>query len=202
MLQGHGSHWQPSSSTPSPCPLLVCSGPCWCRVSPAPCLFPAQVVAEEEEEEEEEEEVPGPWEEPEHPWKGSPRSGADPDGSGGQEPQEHPRSTREQQEEEEEEEEDEEEGSCCSEEGEDSSNVYLYYTLGERWIDYLQRTGDGGLLRHLRPKVTREPGSAVALQAPAGGQTGGCDAWLLGLGKEMLPQSPIQSPAQHGGPWS
>ncbi|KAF4803921.1 F-box/WD repeat-containing protein 7 [Turdus rufiventris] len=115
----------------------------------------AQVVAEEEEEEEEEEEVPGPWE-PEHPWKGSPRSGADPDGSGGREPQEHPRSTREQQEEEEEEEEDEEEGSCCSEEGEDSSNVYLYYTLGERWIDYLQRTGDGGLLRHLRPKMKRK----------------------------------------------
>lgn len=102
--------------------------------------------------EEEEEEVPGPWE-PERPWKGTPRSGAGPDGSGGRGPQEPPRSTREQEEEEEE----EEEGSCCSE-GEDSSNVYLYYTLGERWIDYLQRTGDGGLLRHLRPKVTRDQG--------------------------------------------
>ncbi|XP_051647103.1 F-box/WD repeat-containing protein 7-like [Manacus candei] len=114
----------------------------------------AQVVAEEEEDEEEEE-APGPWES-ERPGKGCPGSGAEPDASGGRGVQEPPSSAGEQEEEDEEEEEEEEEGSCCSEEGEDSSNVYLYYTLGERWIDYLQRTGDRGLLRHLRPKMKRK----------------------------------------------
>ncbi|KAH1185786.1 hypothetical protein KIL84_018535 [Mauremys mutica] len=51
------------------------------------------------------------------------------------------------------EEEEEEEGSCCSDEGEDGSDVYFYYTIGERWIDYLERTEEGSLIRHVRPKV-------------------------------------------------
>ncbi|XP_063184947.1 ribosomal RNA-processing protein 8 isoform X2 [Chroicocephalus ridibundus] len=107
-----------------------------------------QVVAEEEEE------VSGPWE-PERSGKGSPGPGLEADGSRGPGAQEPVRSTvcGEQEEEEEEE---EEEGSCYSEEGEDGSNVYFYYTIGERWIDYLQRTEDGGLLRHVRPKMKRK----------------------------------------------
>ncbi|XP_008942184.1 PREDICTED: F-box/WD repeat-containing protein 7-like, partial [Merops nubicus] len=40
--------------------------------------------------------------------------------------------------------------------GEDSGNIYFYYTIGERWIDYLQRTEDGALLRHVRPKMKRK----------------------------------------------
>ncbi|XP_074672772.1 ribosomal RNA-processing protein 8 isoform X1 [Strix aluco] len=108
-----------------------------------------QAVAEEEEED-----VSGPWE-PERSGKGSPGSGPEADGSSGRGAQEPVSSTvcREQEEEEEEE---EEEGSCYSEEGEDGSNVYFYYTIGERWIDYLQRTEDGGLLRHVRPKMKRK----------------------------------------------
>lgn len=101
---------------------------------------------------EEEEDVSGPWE-PEHSGKGSPGSGPEADGSSGQRVQE-PVSSTVCGEQEDEEEEEEEEGSCYSEEGEDGSNVYFYYTIGERWIDYLQRTEDGGLLRHVRPKVT------------------------------------------------
>ncbi|XP_029768725.1 uncharacterized protein LOC115271300 [Terrapene carolina triunguis] len=50
-------------------------------------------------------------------------------------------------------EEEEEEGSCCSDEGEDGSDVYFYYTIGERWIDYLERTEEGSLIRHVRPKA-------------------------------------------------
>ncbi|XP_010575027.1 PREDICTED: ribosomal RNA-processing protein 8 isoform X2 [Haliaeetus leucocephalus] len=110
--------------------------------APAP-----QVVAEEED-------VSGPWE-PERSGKGSPRSGPEADGSSGQRVQE-PVSSTVCGEQEEEEEEEEEEGSCYSEEGEDGSNVYFYYTIGERWIDYLQRTEDGGLLRHVRPKMKRK----------------------------------------------
>lgn len=100
----------------------------------------------------EEEDVSGPWE-PERSGKGSPGSGLEADGSSGRGAQETVNSTVSGEQEEEEEEE-EEEGSCYSEEGEDGSNVYFYYTIGERWIDYLQRTEDGGLLRHVRPKVT------------------------------------------------
>ncbi|XP_049679132.1 ribosomal RNA-processing protein 8 isoform X1 [Accipiter gentilis] len=112
--------------------------------APAP-----QVVAEEED-------VSGPWE-PERSGKGSPGSGPEADGSSGQRVQEPVSSTVcGEQEQEEEEEEEEEEGSCYSEEGEDGSNVYFYYTIGERWIDYLQRTEDGGLLRHVRPKMKRK----------------------------------------------
>ncbi|XP_054669841.1 ribosomal RNA-processing protein 8 isoform X3 [Grus americana] len=108
----------------------------------------ARVVAEEEED------VSGPWE-PEHSGKGSPGSGPEADGSSGQGRQE-PVSSTVCGEQEEEEEEEEEEGSCYSEEGEDGSNIYFYYTIGERWIDYLQRTEDGGLLRHMRPKMKRK----------------------------------------------
>ncbi|GAB0181119.1 F-box/WD repeat-containing protein 7-like [Grus japonensis] len=108
----------------------------------------ALVVAEEEED------VSGPWE-PEHSGKGSPGSGPEADGSSGQGRQE-PVSSTVCGEQEEEEEEEEEEGSCYSEEGEDGSNIYFYYTIGERWIDYLQRTEDGGLLRHMRPKMKRK----------------------------------------------
>lgn len=100
----------------------------------------------------EEEDVSGPWE-PERAGEGSPGSGPEANGSCAQEEQE-PVSSTACGEQEQEEEEEEEEGSCCSEEGEDGSNVYFYYTIGERWIDYLQRTEDGGLLRHVRPKVT------------------------------------------------
>ncbi|KAM9602229.1 ribosomal RNA-processing protein 8 isoform 2-T2 [Morphnus guianensis] len=107
----------------------------------------ARVVAEEED-------VSGPWE-PERSGKGSPGSGPEADGSSGQRAQE-PVSSTVCGEQEEEEEEEEEEGSCYSEEGEDGSNVYFYYTIGERWIDYLQRTEDGGLLRHVRPKMKRK----------------------------------------------
>ncbi|XP_074996672.1 ribosomal RNA-processing protein 8 isoform X3 [Calonectris borealis] len=106
-----------------------------------------QVVAEEED-------VSGPWE-PERSGKGSPGSGPEADGSSGRGVQE-PVSSTVCGEQEEEEEEEEEEGSCYSEEGEDGSNVYFYYTIGERWIDYLQRTEDGGLLRHVRPKMKRK----------------------------------------------
>ncbi|XP_029898131.1 ribosomal RNA-processing protein 8 isoform X4 [Aquila chrysaetos chrysaetos] len=108
----------------------------------------ARVVAEEED-------VLGPWE-PERSGKGSPGSGPEADGSSGQRAQEPVSSTVCGEQEEEEEEEEEEEGSCYSEEGEDGSNVYFYYTIGERWIDYLQRTEDGGLLRHVRPKMKRK----------------------------------------------
>ena len=80
-------------------------------------------------------------------------SGLEANGSQGQEEQE-PVSSTACGEPEEEEETEEEEGSCCSEEGEDGSNIYFYYTIGERWIDYLQRTEDSGFLRHVRPKVT------------------------------------------------
>ncbi|XP_074996671.1 ribosomal RNA-processing protein 8 isoform X2 [Calonectris borealis] len=107
----------------------------------------ARVVAEEED-------VSGPWE-PERSGKGSPGSGPEADGSSGRGVQE-PVSSTVCGEQEEEEEEEEEEGSCYSEEGEDGSNVYFYYTIGERWIDYLQRTEDGGLLRHVRPKMKRK----------------------------------------------
>ncbi|XP_025904914.1 F-box/WD repeat-containing protein 7-like [Nothoprocta perdicaria] len=106
-------------------------------------------------EEEEEEDASPAWE-PERPGKGSPGAGPEADGSLEQGAQESVscRACGEQQEEEAEEE--EEEGSCCSEEGEDGSDVYFYYTIGERWIDYLQRTEEGGLLRHVRPKMKRK----------------------------------------------
>ncbi|XP_075347576.1 ribosomal RNA-processing protein 8 isoform X3 [Mycteria americana] len=107
-----------------------------------------QVVAEEED-------VSGPWE-PERSGKGSPGSGPEADDSSGRGAQEPVSSTVCGEQEEEEEEEEEEEGSCYSEEGEDGSNIYFYYTIGERWIDYLQRTEDGGLLRHVRPKMKRK----------------------------------------------
>ncbi|KAK2517570.1 hypothetical protein Q9233_013005 [Columba guinea] len=117
------------------------------RASPAPRDGNAaapQAVAEQD--------APGPWE-PERPGKGSPGPGGD--GSSGRGAPE-PVSSTVCGEQEEEEEEEEEEESCCSEDGEDSSNVYFYYTIGERWIDYLQRTEDGGLLRHVRPKMKRK----------------------------------------------
>ncbi|KAM6098584.1 ribosomal RNA-processing protein 8 isoform 2-T2 [Theristicus caerulescens] len=117
-----------------------------CRRRPSSEEAP-RVVAEEED-------VSGPWE-PERSGKGSPGSGPEADGSSGRGPQE-PVSSTVCGEQEEEEEEEEEEGSCYSEEGEDGSNVYFYYTIGERWIDYLQRTEDGGLLRHVRPKMKRK----------------------------------------------
>ncbi|XP_061845778.1 ribosomal RNA-processing protein 8 isoform X3 [Colius striatus] len=103
---------------------------------------------------EEEEDGSGPWE-PERSGQGSPGSGPEADSSAGQVAQE-PAGPTVSGEQEEEEEEDEEEGSCYSEEGEDGGNVYFYYTIGERWIDYLQRTEDGGLLRHVRPKMKRK----------------------------------------------
>ncbi|XP_040440010.1 ribosomal RNA-processing protein 8 isoform X1 [Falco naumanni] len=106
-----------------------------------------QVVAEEED-------VSGPWE-PERSGKGSPGSRPEADGSSGRGAQEPVSSNVCGEQEEEEEEEEEEEGSCYSEEGEDGSNIYFYYTIGERWIDYLQRTEDGGL-RHVRPKMKRK----------------------------------------------
>lgn len=94
----------------------------------------------------------GPWE-MERAGKRSVESGLEANGSEGQGEQEAVSCTA-CGEPEEEEETEEEEGSCCSEEGEDGSNVYFYYTIGERWIDYLQRTEDSGFLRHVRPKVT------------------------------------------------
>lgn len=94
----------------------------------------------------------GPWE-LESAGKRNVESGLEANGSQGQEEQE-PVSSTACGEPEEEEETEEEEGSCCSEEGEDGSNIYFYYTIGERWIDYLQRTEDSGFLRHVRPKVT------------------------------------------------
>ncbi|XP_064914865.1 ribosomal RNA-processing protein 8 isoform X2 [Columba livia] len=120
------------------------------RASPAPqdgSTAAPQAVAEQD--------APGPWE-PERPGKGSPGPGGD--GSSGRGAPEPVGSTvcGEQEQQEEEEEEEEEEESCCSEDGEDSSNVYFYYTIGERWIDYLQRTEDRGLLRHVRPKMKRK----------------------------------------------
>lgn len=106
-----------------------------------------QVVAEEED-------VSGPWE-LESAGKRNVESGLEANGSQGQEEQE-PVSSTACGEPEEEEETEEEEGSCCSEEGEDGSNIYFYYTIGERWIDYLQRTEDSGFLRHVRPKMKRK----------------------------------------------
>lgn len=133
------------------------------RPDPLPIL---QVVAEEEEEED----ASGPWE-PECTGKGSPGSGPEADSSsrrGMTEPGSNPVCG----EQEEEEDDEEEEGSCCSEEGEDGSNVYFYYTIGERWIDYLQRTEDGGLLRHARPKVTAGGWGLLGCSGPGHGLGG------------------------------
>lgn len=134
---------------------------------PAPSLpdllSPLQVPAAEDGDEEEDAQVPWDSEESDRSsGEGGPVPGPDPDGSrarGVPEPEavrDHgepepasPRSRGVQEEEEEE----EEEGSCCSDEGEDSGDVYFYYTVGERWIDYLERTEEGGLIRHVRPKV-------------------------------------------------
>lgn len=128
-----------------------------------------QVVAEEEED------ASGPWE-PERTGKGSPGSGPEADSSsrrGTTEPGSNPVCGEQEEEDDDEE---EEEGSCCSEEGEDGSNVYFYYTIGERWIDYLQRTEDGGLLRHARPKVTPRGRGA------AGGVTARPQPWEVSAG--------------------
>ena len=147
-----------------------------------------QVLAEEED-------VPGPWE-PERSGKASPGSGPEADGSSGRATQEPVSSTvcGEQQEEEEEE---EEEGSCYSEEGEDGSNVYFYYTIGERWIDYLQRTEDGGLLRHVRPKVTLLGALPGGVGLPCGrGSPAGADAGSVPLvpSRSLWPRS-LRAPA-------
>ncbi|XP_071609754.1 ribosomal RNA-processing protein 8 isoform X1 [Heliangelus exortis] len=113
------------------------------------------------------EDVPGTWE-PEPPGKGS--TGGD----SGREAQEPPLSSRlcshQEEEEEEEEEEDEEEESCCSEEGEDSTNLYLYYSLGERWVEYLQRSQDGGLLRRARAKMKRKSENGLDSRALSPGK--------------------------------
>lgn len=53
-------------------------------------------------------------------------------------------------------------GGSSSDDAEESNggDVYFYYTVDERWIDYLERTEAGGLIRHARPKV-RDEGQAV-----------------------------------------
>lgn len=51
------------------------------------------------------------------------------------------------------EEEEEEDSSDGDEAGGDG---YFYYTVDERWIDYVERTEGGGLLQHSRPKVGGE----------------------------------------------
>ncbi|XP_067322478.1 F-box/WD repeat-containing protein 7-like isoform X1 [Anolis sagrei] len=87
--------------------------------------------------------------------EGDPRQG--PDSEEEEEEEEGP------EEDEEEEEEEEEEG---PEEGDD---VYLYYTVDERWIDYLERTEGGGLVRHRRrrSKMKRKSeSSGPAAQSP------------------------------------
>ena len=155
-----------------------------------------------------EEDASGPWE-PERSGKGSPGSGPEGDGSSGRGAQEPVSSTVCGEQQEEEEEEEEEEGSCYSEEGEDGSNIYFYYTIGERWIDYLQRTEDGGLLRHVRPKVTWLGARPQARALP---QRAGLPMWLVAPRQELMlarclwsrsgswwPQS-LQAPtACHGG---
>ncbi|XP_065452841.1 F-box/WD repeat-containing protein 7-like [Chrysemys picta bellii] len=67
-------------------------------------------------------------------------------------------------------EEEEEEGSCCSDEGEDGSDVYFYYTIGERWIDYLERTEEGSLIRHVRPKMKRKSENGLDSRALSPGK--------------------------------
>ncbi|XP_058040718.1 F-box/WD repeat-containing protein 7-like isoform X1 [Ahaetulla prasina] len=52
-------------------------------------------------------------------------------------------------------------GSGESEEESESSDEaggdgYFYYTVDERWIDYVERTEGGGLLQHSRPKMKRK----------------------------------------------
>ncbi|XP_067420738.1 F-box/WD repeat-containing protein 7-like isoform X2 [Emydura macquarii macquarii] len=69
-----------------------------------------------------------------------------------------------------EEEEEDEEGSCCSDEGEDGGDVYFYYTIGERWIDYLERTEEGSLIRHVRPKMKRKSENGLDSRALSPGK--------------------------------
>nr|XP_033806007.1 F-box/WD repeat-containing protein 7-like isoform X1 [Geotrypetes seraphini] len=68
------------------------------------------------------------------------------------------------------EEEEEEEESCGSAEGEDGSDVYFYYTNDERWIDYLERTEEGNLIRHIRPKMKRKSENGVDVRALSPGK--------------------------------
>nr|XP_028581290.1 ribosomal RNA-processing protein 8 isoform X4 [Podarcis muralis] len=66
--------------------------------------------------------------------------------------------------------EDETSGGGSSSDGEESGggDVYFYYTVDERWIDYLERTEGGGLIRHTRPKMKRksESGPDGRAQSP------------------------------------
>lgn len=180
MTPGNAS--APQSVPCSPSQALHCRGqllhplapghPWSSTTRPDPALPLLQAGAEEDAA------AAGAWE-PER--AGSAGPGLETDGSGGHRAQE-PLSSTGCGEQEEDEEEEEEEGSCYSEEGEDGGNVYFYYTIGERWIDYLQRTEDGGLLRHVRPKVTA-PGLGFTPKAGAGGWSWhmACGA-VLGVG--------------------
>ncbi|KAM6226049.1 LOW QUALITY PROTEIN: uncharacterized protein LJ264_015962 [Porphyrio hochstetteri] len=64
-----------------------------------------------------------------------------------------------------------------SEEGEEGSSIYLYYSIGERWIDYLQRTQEGALLRRARPKMKRKSEQGLDGRALSPGKKlcKGCD---------------------------
>ncbi|XP_078514869.1 F-box/WD repeat-containing protein 7-like isoform X1 [Lissotriton helveticus] len=64
----------------------------------------------------------------------------------------------------------EDEGEEESEDGEDGSDVYFYYMMDERWIDYLERTEEGNLIRHVRPKMKRKSENGVDVRALSPGK--------------------------------
>ncbi|XP_039203929.1 F-box/WD repeat-containing protein 7-like [Crotalus tigris] len=83
-----------------------------------------------------------------------------------------------------EEEEEEEESSDGDEAGGDG---YFYYTVDERWIDYVERTEGGGLLQHSRSKMKRKseggpegraqsPGKKLCKRSERGRMLGPCIA--------------------------
>ncbi|XP_054829247.1 F-box/WD repeat-containing protein 7-like [Eublepharis macularius] len=63
------------------------------------------------------------------------------------------------------EEEEEEDGAAGA-----GGDLYFYYTVDERWIDYLERTEGGGLVRHARPKMKRKSESGLDGRAQSPGK--------------------------------
>ncbi|XP_043928861.1 F-box/WD repeat-containing protein 7-like isoform X1 [Protopterus annectens] len=64
----------------------------------------------------------------------------------------------------------EEEEQSDGEEREESSDIYFYYTSDERWIDYLERTEEGNLIRHVRPKMKRKSENGLDVRALSPGK--------------------------------
>uniref|UniRef100_A0A8D2L432 F-box/WD repeat-containing protein 7 n=1 Tax=Varanus komodoensis TaxID=61221 RepID=A0A8D2L432_VARKO len=71
--------------------------------------------------------------------------------------------------------EDEESGGGSSSGGEEGGGgLSFYYTVDERWIDYLERTEGGGLIRHARPKMKRKSENGLDGRAQSPGKKLGC----------------------------